>query len=143
MVNGFPEDILPRRGGEKWNYIYYGFKRLLPEIPGDNGMIIEGGSTLKDAIKLPINGLLKFEDKNNPRGEEKLKAYYLKLSEKTNKDGVTIHTFEARPTFREDSLNRRDAIFIKNGATYYLMFDWKTKDFDGTFDKIIDSIRFE
>lgn len=134
---------LTQTGRERWNYIYYVFKQLLPEIPKDNGTIIERGSTLKDAVKLPINGLLKFEDKDSPFREGKLKAYYLKLSEKTNKDGITIHAFEVRPTFSEDSLNRRDAIFIKNGFTYYIMFDWKTKDFDGTFDKIIDSIRFE
>lgn len=129
-------------GGEKWNYIYYVFKRLLPEIPQNSEMVLPGGAFLKDAIKLKVNGSQEFE-MNDPFSKRKLKAYYLKLSEKINKDGITIHTFEVRPTFREDSLNRRDAIFIKNGLTYYIMFDWKTKDFDGTFDKIIDSIRFE
>ena len=47
------------------------------------------------------------------------------------------------PTFESDSINRRDAIILKDNQFAYIMFDWKTKDFDGTFDKIIDSIRFE
>lgn len=52
---------LTQTGGEKWNYIYYVFKRLLPEIPQDSGMVMPGGAFLKDAIKLKVNGSQGFE----------------------------------------------------------------------------------
>lgn len=128
---------------KKWNYIYYVFKNLLPELPQDTKMIMPGSNFFQDVIKIAVNSSQEFK-KSDPDNKGNISTYsYKKLSEKINKEGIKIYIFEVRPTFDKDSLNRRDAIFIKNGATFYMMFDWKTKDFDGTFDKIIDSIHFE
>lgn len=42
-----------------------------------------------------------------------------------------------------ESVNRQCAIFTKDGYTIYIMFDWKEKSFNTSFDQIINSISFK
>lgn len=106
----------------KWNYIYYIFQGVFQ------------GKYIKNAIELPIN-------ESGEYGKSETKYSYKKIGEVINKNGLKVYAFQVTPTFDSDSIGRKDAIFSKDGNTYYIMFDWKDKSFDDTFDQIINSVK--
>jgi hypothetical protein len=120
----------------KWSYVYYVLKGLFPEIPQDSNLVMPEGNFLSDVIKIPVNKLKEY-------AKSSANYNYKKISEIVNKDGLKIYTFEVRSTFDSDSIGRRDAIFTKDNYTYYIMYDWKEKSFNATFDQIINSISFK
>lgn len=113
----------------KWNYISYIFKGELPTLNEGKGIALPQGDFFREATSLAVNSSKSFNDYN-----------YTRLADKKSKDNLTIYTYHVTPTFDGDSISRKDAIFTKDGYTYYVMFDWKTHEFDNTFDQIISSL---
>lgn len=120
----------------EWNFIEYRLAGELPVIPtGKDLGKFPGGSFLKDASEMKVGTTRTFN-------KGKVRHTYTK-KEPLLVHGQRIWLFDVKPTFQTGYLGRKDALFVRGGKTFYIVFDWRDKKFSDTLESILQTINFD
>lgn len=124
-----------------WTYISYTLKGEYPKID-TNTMIMPDGDFFSEITKIGVGESKQFK-KTNANPNIPIKTYtYTRLADAFINESITVYQYEVTPTFDTDAIGREEALFVKDGHTFYIMFDWKDPQFNNTFEDIIASITF-
>lgn len=120
----------------EWNYTNYRLNGEFPVITAGNDVAhFPGGNFLKDASEMKVGTTRSF-NKGNVR-------YTYTKREPLLVQGQRIWLFDVKPTFQTGYLGRKDALFVRGGKTFYIVFDWRDKKFSDTLESILQTINFD
>jgi len=120
----------------EWNFIEYRLAGEAPTIPaGKNLGEFPGGNFLKEASEMKVGATRIFN-------KGKVQHTYTKR-EPLLVQGQKIWLFDVKPTFQTGYLGRKDALFVRGGKTFYILFDWRDKKFSDTLESILQTINFD
>lgn len=119
-----------------WNFIEYRLAGELPIFPpGQFQGSFPGGNVLKTLSEMKKGATRSFN-------EDGVRYTYTKR-EPMLVNGQRIWLFDVKPTFQNDYLGRKDALFVRGGKTFYIIFDWRDKKFSDTLESILQTINFD
>lgn len=119
----------------QWDFIHYRLAGEFPAIPTGINLKTPGGTFLQTISDMEIGATKKIVGGNT--------TYTYTKKEPMIVHGQKIMLFDVKPTFQSGYIGRKDALFIRNGKTFYIIFDWKETRYTDSLEAILETINFD
>lgn len=119
----------------QWDFLHYRLAGELPTIPAGINLQTPGGTFLKTLSDMKVGSTKRLMGRNT--------TYTYTKRDPMIAQGQKIMLFDVKPTFQPTHIGRKDALFVRNGKTFYMIFDWKEARYNDSLEAALETINFD